>query len=134
VDARRERERQAWRTYVIAQLPGWIIAIIVTIALFRVADLPAWAAVCLLASWIGSGLLAYPRVKRYYTPEPAQHRIIGEPGVTTSVLAPEGFVRVNGELWQARTVDAARDIAEGARIRVREVRGLQLWVEPDEAS
>jgi membrane-bound serine protease (ClpP class) len=52
-------------------------------------------------------------------------------GVAESDLAPEGKVFVHGELWVAR---AATPIPKGTRVRVREVRGLTLWVEPDSQS
>jgi membrane-bound serine protease (ClpP class) len=48
-------------------------------------------------------------------------------GVAKTDLGPSGTVLVHGELWDAR---ARQPIAKGARVRVREVEGLTLWVEP----
>ena len=42
-------------------------------------------------------------------PEPVT---VGMTGVTTGVLAPEGRVRVRGEIWNARTTDGTRMSAE----------------------
>jgi membrane-bound serine protease (ClpP class) len=42
-------------------------------------------------------------------------------------LGPSGKVFVHGELWEAR---ARQPIAKGTRVRVREVEGLTLTVEP----
>ncbi len=47
-------------------------------------------------------------------------------GVAKTDLGPSGTVLVHGELWDAR---ARQPIAKGARVRVREVEGLTLWVE-----
>ncbi|HEX7807917.1 MAG TPA: nodulation protein NfeD, partial [Thermoanaerobaculia bacterium] len=52
--------------------------------------------------------------------------MIGEIGVARTMLAPDGKVFVHGELWNAR---AKGDVAEGARVRVREVDGLRVIVE-----
>jgi len=48
-------------------------------------------------------------------------------GVAKTDLEPSGKVLVHGELWEAR---ARQPIAKGARVRVREVEGLTLLVEP----
>ena len=48
-------------------------------------------------------------------------------GVAKTDLGPSGKVLVHGELWDAR---ARQPIAKGTRVRVREVEGLTLVVEP----
>jgi len=48
-------------------------------------------------------------------------------GVAKTDLEPFGKVLVHGELWDAR---AGQQIAKGTRVRVREVEGLTLVVEP----
>lgn len=53
--------------------------------------------------------------------------MIGEIGVARTLLEPEGKVFVHGELWNAT---AAKPIAEGTRVRVRNVDGLKVVVEP----
>jgi membrane-bound serine protease (ClpP class) len=47
--------------------------------------------------------------------------------VVISPLTPTGQVRVNGEIWQARSECGAR---VGARVRITAVDGLTLDVEP----
>ncbi|MGZ8867890.1 MAG: NfeD family protein [Thermoanaerobaculia bacterium] len=53
--------------------------------------------------------------------------MVGEIGVARTPLGPDGKVFVHGELWNAT---ARSDIAEGARVRVREVEGLRVMVDP----
>ena len=127
--ARDRTETRPWRRYIGASLPGWIVGAIVAVWLYRTTALPAWVALTVLGLWIASGIAMFPRVRRYYTSEPAAARMRGEEGVAVSRLDPRGRARVHGELWQARTADPAAPIAEGSRVRVREVDGLELIVE-----
>jgi membrane-bound serine protease (ClpP class) len=53
--------------------------------------------------------------------------MIGALGVAQTDLAPTGKVWVHGELWEARAADR---IPQGTRVRVREMEGLSLVVEP----
>jgi membrane-bound serine protease (ClpP class) len=55
--------------------------------------------------------------------------MIGEIGVARTPLEPAGKVFVHGELWNAK---ARTSVAEGARVRVSDIDGLQLIVEPAE--
>ena len=119
-----------WRTYVIASIPGWLVGVIVTVVLHRTMDLPALAAVLVILAWIATDLAMFPRVRRFYSSEPAARRMVGETGVTVSSVTPRGFARVHGELWQVRAADAQAALPEGAGVRVREIHGLELLVEP----
>jgi membrane-bound serine protease (ClpP class) len=53
--------------------------------------------------------------------------MIGALGVAQTDLAPAGKIWIHGELWEAR---AAERIPQGTRVRVREMEGLTLVVEP----
>ena len=52
--------------------------------------------------------------------------MIGEVGVARTPLGPDGKIFIRGELWNATAKSA---IAEGARVRVRDVQGLRVIVE-----
>ena len=54
--------------------------------------------------------------------------LVGQLGVAREALSPEGQVQVAGELWRAVTRSAP--VAAGARVRVVDVQGLTLTVEP----
>jgi membrane-bound serine protease (ClpP class) len=56
------------------------------------------------------------------------HAMIGEIGVARTAVDASGKVFVHGELWNAM---AKNSIPEGARVRVREVEGLRVTVEPE---
>jgi membrane-bound serine protease (ClpP class) len=53
--------------------------------------------------------------------------LIGEIGLTQSALSPQGKVFVHGELWDAI---ASANVPAGQRVIVRQVKGLQLSVDP----
>jgi membrane-bound serine protease (ClpP class) len=53
--------------------------------------------------------------------------LVGRTGIAVSPLAPTGQVKVDGELWVART---EQGVERGSAVVVREVDGLTLVVEP----
>jgi membrane-bound serine protease (ClpP class) len=58
-------------------------------------------------------------------------KLVGEEGVVTETLDPNGQVRVRGEVWAAKLDDdATGPLAVGAGVVVWEIRGLTLVVEP----
>jgi membrane protein implicated in regulation of membrane protease activity len=54
--------------------------------------------------------------------------LIGRTGVTVGQLAPDGQIRIDGELWNARST---ANVGVGRRVVVRGVDGLTLQVEPE---
>jgi len=53
--------------------------------------------------------------------------MLGNLAVAEGDFADRGPVRVQGELWEART---SRPVRAGERVRIVAVEGLQLQVEP----
>lgn len=60
--------------------------------------------------------------------------MIGQEAVVTEAVSDPhgGTVRINGELWTARSL--AGPVAEGERVTVEQVDGLKLWVRRPSAS
>ncbi|MDY7230954.1 NfeD family protein [Hyalangium rubrum] len=60
--------------------------------------------------------------------------MVGQEAVVTESLAEPhgGTVRINGELWMARSLSGP--VAEGERVTVEQVDGLKLWVRRPSAS
>lgn len=52
--------------------------------------------------------------------------LVGKKGLTKTALAPKGKVFVEGELWEAESMSG--DIAIGAQVEVREVKGFKIIV------
>jgi membrane-bound serine protease (ClpP class) len=86
--------------------------------------LPAALAMAALAAW-AVRLAASAQRGRVST---GVEGLRGEQGTVTMPLSPEGKVFVHGELWDA--VSAAGPVAAGTRVKVTEVVGLRLVVEP----
>jgi len=55
--------------------------------------------------------------------------VTGLTGVVTERIAPQGKVRVRGELWNAESAEG-QEVKAGRRVTVVEVRGLTLLVRP----
>ena len=53
--------------------------------------------------------------------------LIGEVGVASTDLAPEGKIKIHGEIWSASSAEPVR---AGEKVRVTEANGLALKVEP----
>lgn len=62
--------------------------------------------------------------------------MVGAQGIAEERLAPSGYVRVHGELWQGELMGGDPPIDGGQAVRVQEVHGLTLFVQPynDESS
>ncbi|MBA3887822.1 MAG: NfeD family protein [Acidobacteria bacterium] len=115
-------------TYVLAHLPGWTAAVIIAWVVVDFGGLPFWVGALLVATLAAKDVVSYRTMRRYYTPEPAEKRLVDYPAVAVTPLSPRGLVRVRGELWQAR-ISSVEVVPQGALVRVRDVEGLLLIVE-----
>jgi membrane protein implicated in regulation of membrane protease activity len=120
----------ARRTYLLASAPDWIAIGLLAWAAVRWLELAPWMAMLIAAAWIVKDVLLYPSMRRYYAAEPAARRIIGEQGVTLCRIDPHGFARVHGEIWQVHVAAGEAPLPAGTPVRVRDIAGLELLVEP----
>jgi membrane protein implicated in regulation of membrane protease activity len=112
--------------YLLWQAPGWVAVAAGLAVVQSLADLPVWVLPVGVAAFIAKDLVMYRVVRDTLRPPP--DHLVGARGRTVEPLAPEGYVKVEGELWRA--VATGGEIAAGADVVVREVRGLTLRVEP----
>ena len=116
--------------YYLLQIPGWVLAAIVLMALHRWIALPMWVVVTGLVVLVIKDIVLYPYLRKAYetrSPDGAE-RLIGESGEVRRALQPEGYIQLAGELWQARVGDHSRIVPAGSRVRVEAVDGLVLIV------
>jgi membrane-bound serine protease (ClpP class) len=94
------------------------------------ATVDAWVIVPVAVMVGGFFAFAIPAVlrTRRAPPQSRQERLVGQQGVATTDLAPQGNVHVSSESWSAETIGA--DIKEGQQVRVVAAEGLRLKVEP----
>lgn len=121
-----------FQRYVLLQVPEWVLVTIVMYGLNLWLRVPVWAAVLVLAIVVIKDFVLYPFVRRAFETDASTglERMVGETGAVTQALAPKGYVKVRGELWQAEAADA-RQIPSGARVRVVSCHGMTLTVSPE---
>ena len=106
-----------------------ILALSIVLVVLGVVEMP-WAAVLIggaAAVDVAETLLLLWWSKRRKATVGVE-ALVGKHGVAVSDLWPEGQVKVDGELWRARS---AGGVEAGAAVVVRAVDGLTLEVEPD---
>jgi membrane-bound serine protease (ClpP class) len=93
-------------------LPGpWNVVVLAVAAVIEVGEVFFWI-----------------KFLRRYRVQTGAEGLVGEKGEVIQELAPDGRVRVHGEIWSARSPVPA---AVGQAVRVAEVDGLTLVVEPE---
>lgn len=112
-------------TYVAAHFPNWVLTAFAIALLHHWTFLPGWLGVALVAVWVMKDLLLFRRRRWLYCSDPPERRIIGQLGTAVTPIAPEGYVRVQGELWHA---SSQHPLTPGTRVRVHGVDGLRLHV------
>ena len=125
----RPRVDPVFRTYLVVQVADWLLLGLLGWAMVQWFEAPLWIPAVILAAWIVKDLLLFPSMRRYYEPEPAERRIVGEEGEALTRIDPHGLARVHGEIWQVHLPRGSDAIARGECVRVRDVDGLHLCVE-----
>ena len=101
------------RLYDGVNIPvAWLVGVLAGTVLFMVAGMPTLVRT------------------RFSTPTIGRESMLGEVGVATDAVDPEGVVEVQGAPWRART-NRATPIEAGAPVRVTGIDGLLLEVEPE---
>ena len=96
-------------------------------------ELPIWMAVAFVCVWVVKDMVMFRFVWRSYDVRvrPGDpFSMIGLQGTAQERLAPSGYVLVRGERWRGDVIGNRPFVEKGEMIRVREVKGLTLLVEP----
>lgn len=140
-----------FRKYLLLQIPGWIMWSLILVGAHSWLNLPLWSGLVLLSLAIGKDFALYPYVRSAYESnvKTGAERLLGARGQVCQALNPQGYVRVNGELWRAEIERADQKVGHpdwlheaermshlslpsGSRVTVRAFRGLTLVVDPEE--
>ena len=118
--------------YTLYQIPEWVLAVVAALLLYRWGVLPGWAGALLVAGVIAKDAALYPLLRTAYESDTstAIERLVGLRGVAVEPLAPQGYVRVRGELWRSEATTAGAPILPGHPVTVAAVRGTTLLVRP----
>lgn len=129
-------ERTPWGSriflrYLLYQLPGWALWSVVLLILQQLFVFPLWLVPAALAVWVAKDLILFSYVwMAYGAGHAAKRPLAGSRGVVVKSLSPEGYIRIEGELWRAETADHARSIPPGETVTVEGINGLTLLVQP----
>ncbi len=118
--------------YTLFQIPGLILLGLGVAAAVRWWDLSVFTAYGVVAVWIAKDVIMYPILRIAYEAGGSSgvDAIHGALGVVTQSLVPSGYVRLGSERWKAELVCGSETVSVGSAIRVVELRGLTLIVEP----
>jgi membrane protein implicated in regulation of membrane protease activity len=116
--------------FVLFEAAGWVLAVLVALALHEWAGLSPIVCAVLVAAWILKSFVTYPSVRKAYAggTRTPQESLLDSTGVVVKPLRPVGIVRLGSELWKAEPAVDGQEIPRGRRVRVTEVRGLTLRV------
>ena len=130
---RTRRAMPAMLRYTLFQIPGLALAGVALVAAVEWAGLSRSLALILLGVWVLKDVLLYRAVRVAYQPGPphGSEALVGSLGVALGPLTPEGWVRVGPERWRARLARDVEPVSSGRSVRVRDVDGFTLTVEPD---
>lgn len=120
--------------YALLQMPAVALLVVTLFVLRRWVDLPAWFVWGLVALWVAKDVILFPFVWRAYDQKrPGEtNSMVGARGIAEDRLAPSGYIRVYGELWQGEVMGGGPPIDKGEGVRVRGIRKLPLLVQPDD--
>jgi|SRR6266545_7076199 len=119
-----------WKKYALFQVPGWVAAALVLLALMEWVSLSPWTASGLFTLWVIKDIALYPFVRSAYESDvkTGVEQLVGEKGVAQESLEPHGMVRVRGELWQAKTEPNEQRIDPNSEISITGAYGMTLIV------
>lgn len=96
----------------------------------RVAiNIPLWGLIIMMIALGVYNYINYRLSKKALVKKPIISPDIGSRGRTTTPISPKGYVRVNGELWQA---SSSSTIDAGEEIVIMGIEGMMLLISPIE--
>jgi membrane protein implicated in regulation of membrane protease activity len=121
-----------WKRYVLFQVPGWIIAGVVATGLWHWGLFPAWLSLVCFSAWVVKDFMLFPLVRKAYetTAKTGADALVGSRGIAEGNLAPEGYVRIRGELWRAVSNSGEQIISSGTEVEILGAEGMKVFVRP----
>ena len=124
-----------YRRYTVLTITTSLLeqAALVSVVLWllpRVAiNIPLWGLILMMIALGIYNYMTYRVGKKAIVKKPMISPDIGSRGRTTTPISPKGYVRVNGELWQAAS---SSTIGVGEEITVVGIEGMTLLISPIE--
>src|SRR5688572_16615219 len=117
--------------YLLFQTPQWLVLVLFLWFLVDNTAVPPWAGSGFFIFWVIKDLAIYPFVRHAYASKvkTGSDELIGNTGVTRETLAPEGYIKIQGELWKAQTT--GQPIPQDRAVKVTGAQGMTLIVEAE---
>lgn len=118
--------------YLVFQIPGWMITAAILGSLWHWQFIPKWLAVLGFFAWVLKDLLLYPFLRPAYETgvKTGSAALVGARGVAEENLAPQGYIRVRGELWRAVATPADQVVNAGTEVEIVGADGMRVFVRP----
>jgi membrane protein implicated in regulation of membrane protease activity len=118
--------------YTLFQIPSWGLLIFVLMFVRQWVNLPPWFFWGAMVVWLAKDMILFPLVWRAYDRDRLRElqSLVDTEGVVEERLAPFGYVRVHGELWQAEMIGDGSPLEKGEIVNIQKIEGLRLFVEP----
>ena len=116
--------------YFLLQLPGQTSFVLILLLFRQWLELPGYFIWGLFCFWVGKDIVLFPFLWRFYDPNqyPDRFQMVGRTGFALTRLNPDGYVRVQGERWQAAVAAGRAPIERNEAICVVAIDGLNLTV------
>ena len=127
---RKKRPHRILLNYSLLQVPGLMTVSLILILVNRWTAFPAYVLWGIMILWIVKDIILFPLVWRAYdwNRQDSAHPMVGQQGVARELLAPSGYIRVQGELWLAELIDKEKPIKKGESVQICAINGLKLFV------
>jgi len=127
--------RRVYVKYALVNLIDIVLLVVILVLACNWINIPAWFFWTVIGLSLAKDVILFPFVWGSYDSrdQGRMRSIIGQRGIALEPLAPEGYIRVQGELWKAGTVNGCPPIGKGETVRVENVQGLKVFVIPDNA-
>ena len=116
--------------YSLFQIPSLLIVTLLVFTVNHWYILDNTIIVMIILFWILKDILIFPFVWKAYSHKDRDKSktILNQHGVAVDTINPKGFVKINGEIWQAELVEPNDPINQGQPTEVVEIDGLKLKV------
>ncbi len=117
--------------YTLYQIPDLILLGLALVIAVRWWEVSNEVACTLFALWVLKDILMFPVMRVGYEQGGSpSDRLRGAVGISREALEPMGYVMVGSELWNAEVIAGAGPVSAGSAVRVVNLQGLTLLVEP----
>lgn len=128
----RQAKKDVLVRYALVQIPDVLILLLAFSILQRWVSVPSWLMWGVVVFWVLKDVVLFFFVWSSFEEVSADARqaLIGAEGVAAEELAPSGYIRVHGVLWQAQVMEQGKLVHKGDTVVVHGVDGRLLTVRP----